>query len=29
VTHEQDIADQCERLIFLKDGVVTTTADVS
>jgi len=29
VTHEQDIADQCERQILLKDGVVTTTADVA
>src|SRR6187397_480021 len=29
VTHEQDIADQCERQIFLKDGVVTSTADVA
>jgi len=28
VTHEQDIADQCERQIFLKDGVVKTTAEV-
>jgi putative ABC transport system ATP-binding protein len=26
VTHEQDIADQCERQIILRDGVVTTTA---
>jgi putative ABC transport system ATP-binding protein len=26
VTHEQDIADQCERQIVLRDGVVTTTA---
>jgi putative ABC transport system ATP-binding protein len=25
VTHEQDIADQCERQIFLRDGVVTTS----
>ena len=24
VTHEQDIADQCERQIFLKDGVVSS-----
>ena len=24
VTHEQDIADQCERQIFLKDGVVNS-----
>jgi putative ABC transport system ATP-binding protein len=29
VTHEQDIADQCERLILLKDGLVTTSADVT
>jgi putative ABC transport system ATP-binding protein len=29
VTHEQDIADQCERQIILKDGVVTSTADVT
>ena len=29
VTHEQDIADQCERQIILKDGVVTSTADVA
>ncbi len=29
VTHEQDIADQCERQIVLKDGVVTSTADVA
>jgi putative ABC transport system ATP-binding protein len=28
VTHEQDIADQCERQIFLRDGVVKSTADV-
>ena len=28
VTHEQDIADQCQRQIFLKDGVVKTTAEV-
>jgi putative ABC transport system ATP-binding protein len=28
VTHEQDIADQCERQIFLKDGVVKTAAEV-
>jgi putative ABC transport system ATP-binding protein len=27
VTHEQDIADQCERQIFLRDGVVNSTAD--
>jgi putative ABC transport system ATP-binding protein len=25
VTHEQDIADQTQRQIFLKDGVVATT----
>ena len=29
VTHEQDIADQCERQITLKDGVVHSTADVA
>jgi putative ABC transport system ATP-binding protein len=29
VTHEQDIADQCERQIFLKDGVVTAAAAVA
>jgi putative ABC transport system ATP-binding protein len=29
VTHEQDIADQTERQIILRDGVVTTTAAVS
>jgi putative ABC transport system ATP-binding protein len=28
VTHEQDIADPCERQIFLKDGVVKTAAEV-
>jgi len=28
VTHEQDIADQCERQIFLRDGVVKTAAEV-
>ena len=28
VTHEQDIADQCERQIFLRDGVVKTTAEI-
>jgi putative ABC transport system ATP-binding protein len=26
VTHEQDIADACERLIVLKDGEVATRA---
>jgi len=29
VTHEQDIADQCERQIFLRDGVVKSTAEVA
>ena len=29
VTHEQDIADQTERQIILRDGVVTTTALVT
>ena len=29
VTHEQDIADQTERQIILRDGVVTTTAAVT
>jgi putative ABC transport system ATP-binding protein len=29
VTHEQDIADQCQRQIVLRDGVVKTTADVA
>jgi putative ABC transport system ATP-binding protein len=29
VTHEQDIADQCERQIFLKDGVVNSMADAA
>ncbi len=29
VTHEQDIADQCERQIFLRDGVVTSFADAA
>jgi len=29
VTHEQDIADQTERQIILRDGVVTTTAAVA
>ena len=28
VTHEQDIADQCERQIFLRDGVVKTAAEI-
>jgi putative ABC transport system ATP-binding protein len=27
VTHEQDIADQCQRHIVLRDGVVKSTAD--
>src|SRR4030095_11933718 len=29
VTHEQDIADPCERQIFLRDGVFKSTADVA
>ena len=29
VTHEQDIADQCQRHIVLRDGVVKTTAEVA
>ncbi len=29
VTHEQDIADQTQRQIILRDGVVTTTAAVT
>jgi putative ABC transport system ATP-binding protein len=29
VTHEQDIADQTERQIILRDGVVTTAASVA
>jgi putative ABC transport system ATP-binding protein len=29
VTHEQDIADQCQRQIFLRDGVVTSFADAA
>jgi ABC-type lipoprotein export system ATPase subunit len=28
VTHEQDIADQTERQIILKDGVVSTQPSV-